>query len=141
MIKLVRDSRNKFFQGREIPVVRAQSTGQSPDPFDRVELRAVRRQKIQAYYVAMFGQPGREQFCMMPSSIVQNNDHAAVFATMTHQLSQKRAEAQRVEGFFLADYQAARFGTDGPENSDLLSSRRMQQHGIDILGRNPHGTA
>ena len=62
----------------EAPVVSAASPGQFPDPLGRVELRAVRRQKVQSELVATFVAPRLVQFGMVVLCIVCDHNSAPI---------------------------------------------------------------
>jgi hypothetical protein len=47
LLKLILDGSGDFVESVEIAIVQAQASDQLPDPFDRVEIRTVGRQKVE----------------------------------------------------------------------------------------------
>ena len=80
---------------------------------------------------------------MMPTSIVNNDDHQMAFVPVVPKKFCKEHEKRGSIEFLaiqLCD-QASVVVSDGTKNTDALSGRCMKHHGINILWWYPHGAA
>lgn len=111
---------------------------QFPDPFHGIEVWTVRGEKIQLHGMTVFMQPRLELTRVMPTRVVHDHEHCAAFATMTHELVQKRLERRSVERIRLTGDKASILDADGAKHGHALASGRVQHYGIDVLRRNPH---
>lgn len=121
--------------------MRCHSAGQLPDALDGGQLRAVRRQKQQGEYGAIFSKEGLEQDRVVVPSIVQHQHHARVVGAMPQQRLQKSLERDRVERRAQGTDERAGAQTDSPEARDRLAGGRMEQDRILDLGRHPHAAS
>ena len=118
----------------------AQAPGEFPYPLDGIQIGAVRRQKVQAQDLTMLAQPRLEDSGMMPTCVVHENYHRALLSPVTYEPLQERLEALRIECLVLLCDETSVGHAHGAEYADTLSRRRVQHHGIHVLGRYPHAT-
>jgi hypothetical protein len=88
----------------------------------------------------MFLEPGLELACMMPSCVIQNHDHLPTPAVVTQEVLQEAKETLRAECIGLSCHQASIGHANGSEYGNTLASRCMENDGIGLLWRYPHGT-
>ena len=74
-------------------------------------------------------------------SIVQDEDESAMGTAMAQQLAQEGVEGHRIELRGELGHKLAAAEMDRPEERHGFARRRMEQHGIRLLGRHPHDTA
>lgn len=139
--ELLPDRRHETLERLEVGIVRAEAARQLPDAFHGIQSGAVRRQEVQTQHVAMRAQPGLQRPRVMPARVVHDDQQLAPTSTPAKQVGQKRPKALGVERLGWHREQPSVGRTDGTEDSSVFARRRVQQHGIDLLGRNPHGAA
>lgn len=139
--ELIEHGRDQLFEDREIPVVGADSARQFPDTLYGVQLGTVGREKIQDQLLAMIPQPRVQESGMMPCGVIYNHDHPSPLPPMTQQLDQEGQKRLRFEFGFATNDQSSAFGMNGPVQTHRFPSGRVQDHRIDVFGRDPHGTA
>ena len=110
----------------------SQSTCQFPNPFDRIQLRAIRRQEIETKMFFVRLQPWLNQFGVMPSSVIQDNDHFSVFTAMGQQFFQEGKEAFCAKCLGTACHQATIVYADSPVYSDALACGCMKNNGVNF---------
>jgi len=115
---------------------------QFPDPFNRVELRAIGRHELQSKAFPALVPPFSVQAGMMVSDVVQNqHDPAPGMAGEPPELFQKREELIGVEPIYLtAIHELSVPDANGTKVADALPGRMVQQDGVLDLRRNPHPT-
>lgn len=118
----------------------AKPPGEFPHTLHRVQFGTIGRQEIESNAVTVLIEPWLETFGMMPTGIVNDDNHETVPAPVTKKLYQERQKRLCVEFLTQRSHQAPIGVTDSSENTDALAGRRMKHDGIDILGRHPHGT-
>jgi hypothetical protein len=141
LCKLDLNNANQILESLEIDIVCAQSAGQLPDPFHRVQIRTIGRQEIQPQDMTMFVEPGTQGACMMPTGIVKHDDHLAPMASPAQQSTQEGLKSLRVKRFGWHRHHSTIGRTNCTKDGHLFASRSMQHYGIQIFWRNPHGTA
>jgi len=72
------------------------------------------------------------------AGIVEDQDHAPASRLMRQELAQELLERQGAESRLLQRNQLPVPEVHGSEQSHRLSRGSMEQHGIRVLGRNPH---
>ena len=132
---------DQVFQHGEVSVVGAQPAGQFPDALDDVEFRTVGGKEIGDQFVAMVPQPRIQVSGMMPFGIIDNEDHPSSPPPMPEQLDQEGQERLGFELGFPSNDQLPGLGMNRPVEAHRFAGRRMQDHGIDVFGRHPHGAA
>jgi len=68
----IEDGDNQIFQFRKVSIVRAEMTRQLPHPIDRIEIRTIRRKKIELDRTAMLMKPWPKRGGVMMTSVVVN---------------------------------------------------------------------
>jgi len=86
----------------------------------------------------MFLQPRFDKPGMMPTGIIQDDDHDMVFPAVARQLFEEREKGFGIECLFLAGDQLSISGTDGSIDADIVSCRGMKHYWINIFRRDPH---
>jgi hypothetical protein len=120
--------------------MRTKSSCQFPYPLYRVEFWTVRWQKIQAEKFPELSQKRIKCSCMMPTSIIQNQDDLLVSSFSMHKDLNESPEIFCVEFLYLKCRQPTIGRPDCTEKSNTLSSRCMQYHRVLFLWRYPHRT-
>lgn len=132
--------RDHILDCRKVPVVRCKTTGQLPNPFDRIEVGAVRRQVFELEKRRGGIPPFLVQRGMVIPQVVRNHDDppAGAYAERPQLLQEGKArfgiEATRLSP---EDHLAVTqpYGSKIP---DALPRRMMQEHWIRSFRRNPH---
>lgn len=137
-MEMVKDSASQILQGGEVSVVGTEATGHLPNPFDGIEVGAVRGQEIETEHVAMFPQPRFKVFGVMIASVVQDEDDLASVTKVAQELFQEQLEGRSVELDFLPRYQLTIRHTDGAENAEALARGGVFENRIDVFARDPH---
>jgi len=140
-LKLFSDGLDQIFQVREIPIVRAQPSGELPDSFHRIEIGTVGWQEVQPETVTVLPEPWLNGFGMMIGGIVHDDDHTTSSTPVSQKTLQKREKRKCIECLAEHCYQTSTGIADCPEDGNTLARRRMKQDGVAILGRYPHGAA
>jgi hypothetical protein len=70
------DGGNDSIEESEVTIVQTQPAGELPDPFDRVEFRAVRRQEVQAKLWGLLITPRQMEFGAMILRVVTDGEYA-----------------------------------------------------------------
>lgn len=112
--------------------------GEFPHPLDRGELRRVRRQEQQREDPSVLAPQWRQQDGMVVPGIVQHDHHALPARAMPQQRLEERLEGPRIECRTDGANERARRHAHSPETGHRLASRRVDQHGVFDLGRDPH---
>ena len=81
MSKLLFNGVDYIFQSREVSVMNAYSTNETPDSFNRVQLRTIRREKIQGKSWTLLFSPFMMKFGVVISGIVQNKNYSLPVGT------------------------------------------------------------
>jgi hypothetical protein len=79
---LVEDLVNEMLEFWKMAIVRTQSTSQSPEVFDWVQVRAVRRKEVDSNHIFMVLNPGANLFGIMPPGIVQRSNHGSALSSL-----------------------------------------------------------
>ena len=137
------DGGHHALQGREVLIVQAPAAKQFPHSFDGIELRAIRRQEVQAEVAGHFAPPRGVQLCVMVTGIVADEDDLPTgVAAQTLQFVQEGPASLRVKHAFRSRHdQFAVPQAHGPEEADALARRRMPADRVGHLGRNPEAAA
>ena len=118
--------------------MRGQAPSEFPDPFDRGQLRAVRWQEEQAQLAPVLVQQRSERARMVVGGVVEHQDHAPAWSTMAQQAAQKGLERLAVEDGGEPRHQATRVQVHCAKARHGLPCRRVHDHRIAALRRNPH---
>jgi hypothetical protein len=113
-------------------------SSQLPDSLNRIELRTIRRQKIQPQFPPVIPQPELQQSGMMISGVIQNNHHLLVGGTMAKEVFQEFTKSLPVEVVPLLGYQSAIPQSDGSKHPDLFMRRSLPEDRIFDIERDPH---
>jgi len=136
--KSSKDRLHELLQFRKVSIMRTKTPRQLPDPFDRIEVGAVGRKKIELQPKAMLVKPRLKNSRMVMPGVVCNHDHLSRLAGMTNKDSQKVLECLGVERLGRLGDQTSVGRADGPEHRHRLMGRRMIEDGIGIFRGNPH---
>ena len=125
---------------REVPVVGREAPGQLPHPFDRIKVRAIRRQVFKPEPGLRGLAPLLVQRRVMVARIVRDHDDSPVGTRTDFPEMPQEIEARLgIEASGLTPVnQLAVTQADGAEVTDAPPRRVMQQHWIHGLRRNPH---
>src|SRR5579862_8775971 len=130
-------------QRGEIAIMEAEPSRQLPNPLDRIQIRAVRRQVTQHELRFLLHPPLGMQLGMVILGVIGNHDHPASSpATAVAQLAQKVPGSHRVKAVgFALEEKLSISQTDGAKIADALASWMVKNHWVVHLGRNPHSGA
>jgi hypothetical protein len=101
-MKLVEYGLYQLFYNREVLIMCTKTACELPNSLNRIKLWTVRRQEQQLQSMPTFSKPKNQQFCVMPASIVYNNNHLAaltVSSEKTFQEPLKRICIERLSTF------------------------------------------
>ena len=93
----IKDRVHQFLQFREVSIMGTETPRQFPNPFNRIEIGAVGRKKIELEPKAMLVKPRLKKGGMVMPGVVCNHDHLSIRAGMTKKDSQKSLECLGVE--------------------------------------------
>jgi len=140
-IELILNPLKQLIQFREVLVMGTQAARQLPNTFRRVQVWAVGRQEVQTQLWAMFFEPGPQVTGVMAASIVDHHHHLASGPIPAQQVTEKGLKAYGVKPLCRLTGPAAVPGTNRSKERHTLAGGGVQYNRIDVLGRNPHGTA
>ena len=140
-MQLAPDGSDQIGEQRKVLVVRTELAGQLPDTLDRIQVRTVGREESTGEPLPVRGEKRLEQRGVMVPGIVQHENEPVVGAAMPEELAQEGAKRHRVELRRELGHELASPEMDGPEQGHGLPRRRVEQHGIRLLGRHPHDAA
>ena len=132
---------DKIVQVWEIAIMSAKSPRQFPYSFDRIEFWAVRWQEVESNAVAVIVQPRLESIGMMPTGIVDNNNHNMILAPMTKKPLEEQEKTRSIEFLIQKGNKLSIGVADITENANALSGWCMKDHRIGILRGHPHGAS
>ena len=116
------------------------AASQLPDPFDRIEFRAIRRHEFQGQMLSTLFPPMEMQLGMMIFDVIEDQDNMA--PSMTTDLShllEKGEECLPVEAFFFpAVYELTVPDAHSAKVADSFAGGMMQKNRIGDFRRNPH---
>jgi hypothetical protein len=119
----------------------AEFASQLPDPLNRIELRAIRRQEIQSQFPPVIPQPSLKGSGMMIAGVIQEDHHLLVGWTMAKEVFQELTKSLPIEFVPLLCYQSAILHTDGSKHPDLFVCRGVPEDRIFDIERDPHHIA
>src|SRR5271154_3058343 len=128
-------------QRGEVAVVSSKAPSQLPHSLDRSQLRAVGRQEQQAQLSSMAMKKVDQESCVMITSVVEHDDHAASGRLLAKQPSEESPERGGVEDRAHHPYELPGIRSDGTKAGHRLSSWRVPQDRILDFGRHPHAAA
>ena len=129
-------------QGCEIAVMKTAPPGQLPNPFDRIEFRAVGRQKMQGEVANHCASPSFMKVGMVIASIVDDDHHFPAWTAVALQFPVEVPAGAGVKRAIGPGHdQFAVLEAHGAEKADALSRRSMQTNRIVHFGRHPHAAA
>jgi len=137
-MELIENHRDQLIQGREVPVVGAESSRQLPNPFNGVEVRAVGGQEVENKPVLMLFEERLEGGGVMVASIVQHQYHASAPPMQIKKLFEEGLKCLGIEFFGQPGNKASLLDTNSAEHPRALSRGLMKHDRIGILGRDPH---
>ena len=134
------DRRYNRSQSRKVSVMGSYAASQLPDPFDRIELRAVWWHEFQGQMLATLFPPMEVQFGMMIFDVVEDQDNMAPsMTTDSSHLLEKGKERLPVEAFlFPAVYEFAVPDAHSAKVADSFAGGMMQENRIGDFRWNPH---
>jgi len=134
------DCIHQFLQSRKVSIVRAETSRQLPNPFDRVEIGTVGRKEIELQLEPMLGKPLVENKGMMMPGVIYDHDHLSIRASMTNEGAQKNLECLGIERLGRPGNQTPICWADRPEHRHRLVSWCMIKDRIGVFWGNPHDT-
>ena len=78
---------------------------------------------------------------MVPSGIVDNDNHEFAFTPMTEKLLQEQEKRGSIKSLIQEINKASAGVADSPENTNTFARRCMKHHRVGILWWYPHGAA
>ena len=135
---MVPDGRDEIIENGKIAVMGTLIARELPNPFHRIQVRAVRGQEIQLDDMSVLVQPRIQMPRMVPPRVVHNDNHLVILAAVMHELFQEGLKGHRVKGVGASRNKAAVVKTHGTEQRHALARRGVQQDWIRILRRYPH---
>ena len=134
------DGRDNRSQGRKIPVMSSHTASQLPDPFDRIEFRAVRWHECQGQAISTLFPPMEMQFGMMISDVVEDQDNMAPSMTTdsSHFLEKGEKRFSVKAFFFPAIDELSVPDAHSAKVADSFAGGMMQKNRIGDFRRNPH---
>lgn len=82
--KSSKDRVHEFLQFREVSIVRTETPLQLPNPFNRIEIGAIGREKTELQPKAMLVKPRLKNSRMVMPSVVCDHDHLSIRAGMAN---------------------------------------------------------
>lgn len=89
----------------------------------------------------MLVQPRLELAGMMPTSVIHNNQHRPAFSAVTDELRQECLERRCIECFLRPPDKASVLRAHRAEEGHAFARGRMQEHGVRVFRRYPHGAS
>lgn len=134
------DGRDNRSQSRKISVMGSYAASQLPDPFDRIEFRAVRWHEFQGQMLSTLFPPMEMQLGMMIFDVVEDQDNMAPsMTTGSSHLLEKGEERLPIEAFFFpAVDELAVPDAHSAKVADSFAGGMMQKNRIGDFRRNPH---
>ncbi len=115
-----------------------QFSRQLPNPLDGIQVGAVGWQEVQAHPTPTRVQKRFQRSSVVIACIVEDQNHAPVSCPMGEKLPKKLAEGEGVKSGLLLGHQLSVPKIHGSEQRHGLASGSVEQHGVRVLGRNPH---
>jgi len=122
----------------EIAIVRTEAARELPNPFNRVQFRAVGRKKVEPQSIAMFSEPWPQLFGMMPAGVINDDNHFSSFSAMAYELRQKTLERLSIKRFLQTRNKPPIVYTNSTKDTDAFACRCMQDNRINSFWRYPH---
>ena len=116
----------------------ANPAGEFPHPLNGIQIRAVWGKEIKPKDISMVVQPRSKITSMMPSRIIQNDNHPFVSSAMPQKLFQERKKSHRVKPVLKTCDEAPVMDAYRSKHSDAFARRRVQNERVHILGWYPH---
>jgi hypothetical protein len=85
----LRADSDQIFELREIPTVCAQPSGELPDSFHRIEIRAAGWQEVEPETATVLPEPWLNGLGMMPAGFVHDDNHKTSSAPVSKKALQK----------------------------------------------------
>ncbi len=138
---MIADRLHKIVKNGKISIVGTLVSRQLPDSFNRIQVRAIRRQKIQPEDMTVFVQPRLELPGMMPTCVIYNNQHGPALSAVADKLRQECLERRGIECFLRPPDKASVLRAHRAKEGHALARGRMQEHGVHVFRRYPHGAS
>lgn len=139
-MKLVEYGLYQLFYNREVLIMCTKTACKLPDSLNRIKLWTVRRQEQQLQSMPIFSKPRSQQFCVMPASIVHNNNHLAALTMSSEKTFQEPLKRICIKRLSTFGDKGAISNANRPQYPDMLSGRSMQRDRILNVRRYPHDT-
>src|SRR5213594_1908037 len=129
-------------QDRKVAIMQAAPPDEFPYTFNRIEFRAVRRQKIQTKMIGHIFAPSLMQVRMVVAGVVDNHHGLSIgTAALPLEFLQEIPAGDCIKhSFGLRHNQFASLQAYRAKKANALSGRRMEANRIADLRRNPHAT-
>ena len=129
---------NQLIEYRKVAVVRAESPRKLPHALNGVEIGTVGRQEVQTYDILMGFKPWAEVLGVVPTGVVDDDDHPAVPTATADELFEKRQKRCRLKLLLSPYCQSSVPGTNRAKHADTLACWSMKHDRVCFLRRNPH---
>lgn len=110
---------------REIAIVRTKAAREFPNPFNRVQFRAVGRKKVEPQNISMFIEPWPQLIGMMPAGVINDDNHFSFFSAMAYELRQKILERLSIKRFLQTRNKPPIVYTNSTKGTDAFACRCM----------------
>jgi len=130
-------------QRREVTIVQSKPTSQFPDPFNRIQIRTVRRQVTHPKIGLLLGPPLGVKLGVVILGVIRDHHHLATGPAATlAQLTKKAPGGHGIKaGGFAREEKLSIAQTDGTEVTDALARGMVKDHRVIHLVSNPHAGA
>jgi len=127
----------------KVLVVKTAAANQFPNAFDRIEFRAVRRQKVEDEMVRDFPAPLFVQGSVMIASVIDDHNHLSArgLGQSLHPAKESPAGAGVEHPVWRRHDQFAILQAHGPKVTDAFAGWGVKADGVLDFGRNPHAAA
>jgi len=122
----------------KILVMGTKAAGEFPDPFNWVEIWAVRGQEEKYQCVLVAVKPVAEKFRVMISRVVQNKHDLSPPPRVADNHFEEVEKCLRVEDRSLTGHHEAVRGPNHPKECDAFPGRGMEDDGVFFFRRDPH---
>jgi hypothetical protein len=130
----------QLFYSREVLIMSAKTACKLPDSLNRIKLWTIGRQEQQLQSMPIFSKPRSQQFCVVPASIVYNNNYLAAFTMSSEKTFQKLLKRVCIKRLSTFGNKGTISNANRPQYPDMLSGRSMQRDRILNVRMYPHGT-
>lgn len=132
---------HQFLQLGKVSIMGAETPGQLPNPFDRIEIGTVGRKEVELQSKTMLGEPSVKNHRAMMAGVIDNHDHLSTRSGMANEGPQENLECLGVEHLGRPGDKTPVGGADRSEHRHRLVGGCMVQDRISRFRGNPHDAA